>query len=160
MSSLDSGINSICTVRVNDIYRRFTTDRDDRKELRLAKIFTLLMGLFGTRVAILIALLNIKTMIDFYYQFLIIFIGCIGGIYMLVFFTTRGNALGAFVGFLVAASVLTTVKFQTGLIFFTYGLIATSVGLIVGYLVSLAVKGEEKPMEGLTFFTMDKSSRG
>lgn len=153
MSSLDSGINSICTVCVNDIYGRFAGKYDDLKALRMAKIITVLMGILGTFIAILIASAGIKTMIDVYYQYVIIFMGCIGGIYMLGFFTTRGNSMGAVVGFLAASGVLIYVKFQTGLIFFTYGLIATSVGLIVGYFASLVWKGEKKPMDGLTFYT-------
>ena len=153
MSSLDSGINSICTVCVNDFYGRFTTRYNDLYALRMAKVITLLMGILGTLIAVLLASAGIKTMIDVYYQYLIIFMGCIGGIYMLGFFTTRGNSGGAFIGFLAASGVLLSVKANTGVIFFTYGLIATSVGMIVGYLASLLIKGEEKPLDGLTFFT-------
>ena len=153
MSSLDSGINSICTVCVNDFYGRFTTRYDDLRALWMAKLITLLMGILGTLIAVLLASAGIKTMIDVYYQYLIIFMGCIGGIYMLGFFTTRGNSEGAFIGFLAASAVLLSVKANTGVIFFTYGLIATSVGMIVGYLASLLIKGEEKPLDGLTFFT-------
>ena len=153
MSSLDSGINSICTVCVNDFYGRFTTRYDDLRALWMAKLITLLMGILGTLIAVLLASAGIKTMIDVYYQYLIIFMGCIGGIYMLGFFTTRGNSWGAFIGFLAAAGVLLSVKANTDVIFFTYGLIATSVGMIVGYLASLVIKGDDKPLDGLTFFT-------
>ena len=158
MSSLDSGINSICTVCVNDFYHRFTTRYNDLRALWMAKVITLLMGILGTLIAVLLASAGIKTMIDVYYQYLIIFMGSIGGIYMLGFFTTRGNSGGAFIGFLVASGVLYSVKEHTGVIFFTYGLIATSVGMIVGYLASLVIKGEEKSLDGLTFFTQKKGS--
>ena len=153
MSSLDSGINSICTVCVTDFYGRFASNYSDRRALRLAKIITLIMGLVGTLVAILIASAGIKTMIDFYYQYFIIFVGSIAGIYMLGFFTARGNGYGAWLGFLVAAGAVYYVKVNTGLIFFTYGIIATSVGMIIGYLVSLPTPKQDKPLGGLTFFT-------
>jgi len=153
MSTLDSGMNSICTVCINDFYSRFAKNYSDARALRLAKILTLILGMFGTGVAIFIAAAGIKTMIDFYFQYLIIFTGGVAGIYMLGFFTVRGNSAGAWVGFFATGAAIYFVKFHTDAIFFTYGFVATLVGSFAGYGASLLLKGKPKSLDGLTFFT-------
>jgi len=52
MSSMDSGINSMATVIVNDFILPFTGDSGGRSTVRLARILTALLGLLSTGLSV------------------------------------------------------------------------------------------------------------
>lgn len=62
MSTLDSGMNSLSAIYVKDIYKRFINpSANEKRELRVAKQSTFIVGLFSIGMAMLITMLNEKT---------------------------------------------------------------------------------------------------
>jgi len=58
MSSLDSSMNSLSSVIVNDYYKRFKPDANDYRTLQIARSVTLFLGVFGTISALYVATRN------------------------------------------------------------------------------------------------------
>ena len=141
MSSLDSSINSVSAVLVNDYYRRFIPNVDDRKALTAAKALTLIFGLVGTASAVYAAQLNSTSLWEPFMALLGLVGSGLAGIYALGVFTTRTHGVGAFIGALTSAAVLYYVRYLADLDIhtFLYGLIGFVVAFTVGYAVSLVI---------------------
>ncbi|MCL4218819.1 MAG: hypothetical protein KJ052_17690, partial [Candidatus Hydrogenedentes bacterium] len=138
MSSLDSSINSMATVIVNDYYRRIWPGITDTHGLRVARGLTLFFGALGTGLAVLIAQLNAPSLFDQWLQILGLVGGGLAGIMALGVFTKRGNGIGALAGAIVSAIVVLLVARQSHVHFFLHGAIGFVVSYVVGYLVSVA----------------------
>jgi SSS family transporter len=59
MSTLDSGMNSLSAILVKDIYKRFIRkDADEKQELKMARWFTVVVGIYMVAMAIFINALS------------------------------------------------------------------------------------------------------
>jgi SSS family transporter len=137
MSSLDSSINSMSTVMVNDYYRRFRPGIADRHGLRVARGLTLFFGIVGTGLALAIARLNAPSLFDQWLQILGLVGGGLAGIMALGVFTKRGNGVGAVVGAAVSMAVVYSVYEFTEIHFFLHGAIGFISSFLIGYLASI-----------------------
>ncbi len=107
MSSLDSSINAISTVGIVDIYRRhFVKERSDQHYLRVAWLIAAIVSLLMIGGAILIYKAETKTLMDTGIILTSLFAGGLLGLYLLGFFTTRGDARAVWVG--IIATMLFT----------------------------------------------------
>jgi SSS family solute:Na+ symporter len=99
MSSLDSSINAISTVSIVDIYKRFHKKKqDDEHYLKIAKriaAVTSLLMIFG---AMILMNAQTRTLQDTATILVSILSGGILGVYLLGFFTTRGDARAVWCG--------------------------------------------------------------
>ncbi|MHC4296279.1 MAG: sodium:solute symporter family protein [Planctomycetota bacterium] len=95
MSSLDSSMNSMATVLVTDFYHRFKPGSSDHTRLKLARIITVVLGVFGTGCALLMATYPIKSLWDFFLAMLGLLGGGLAGLFILGIFTRRANSTGA-----------------------------------------------------------------
>ena len=155
MSSLDSSMNSIATVVVTDFYRLRRPDAPDRTRLRIARGLTLLLGVMGTTLALVIAFFPVESLWDIYLEIIGLLGGSIAGLFALGIFTKRASGNGALVGAVTSAALLFAVRGFTEVHFFLYAGIAILSCVLVGYLVSLLVPtGPEKSLDGLTLYTM------
>ncbi|MCC6679329.1 MAG: sodium:solute symporter [Phycisphaeraceae bacterium] len=99
MSSLDSSINSISTVFVVDIYRRyFVKNRTDRHYLKVAWCAATIVGLIMIGGAVLLHEVPTKTLQDTGTIIVSLMGGGLLGIYCVGFFTRRGNARSVWLG--------------------------------------------------------------
>ncbi len=93
MSSLDSSINAISTVSIHDVYRRFArVERPDRHYLRVARIIAALVSLIMGCGALLLLATETKTLQDTATILLSLLAGGLLSIYLIGFFSTRGDA--------------------------------------------------------------------
>jgi len=105
MSSMSSAMNSISAVAITDIYRRHVvTNRDDRHYVVIAKWVTVASSLIMIFGAYLLLHAESKTLQDSATEFAAIIAGGILGLYMLGFFTTRGDGRAVGVGILFAVA--------------------------------------------------------
>lgn len=154
MSSLDSGMNSVATVWVSDVHRRFRPDLPDAYFLRLARWVTVLIGLFATASAMLIGSLDIRYIFDVFQEVLGLIGGSLAGVFVLAIFTRRATGLGAVVGLFVGAAVPWLIK-TTGVIAvhpYLYGAIGVSSCVAAGLVVSV-FGGRKTSLEGLTVWS-------
>ncbi len=139
MSSLDSSLNSISTVVVNDFYRRFRSPFSDAHGLRAARVLTVIFGVIGTGAALLMADLDIQSLFDQYLRILGLTGGGLAGLLALGMFTRRGNAPGALTGAVASALVVYFISTETDAHPFLYGMTGFLSSFAIGYLASLAM---------------------
>lgn len=150
MSSLDSSMNSMATVFVTDFYYRFRPNSPDHKRLLLARIITVILGVFGTAGALLMATYPIKSLWDLFLALLGLLGGGLGGIFILGIFTRRANAFGAIVGIISSTAIIYYVQRYTDVHFFLYGGIGILSCVILGYLASLLISSSKSCPDNLT----------
>ncbi len=137
MSSLDSSMNSIATAYTTDIHVRFTKERSDYQNLKLAKWMTVLIGLIGTGSAMFIAAANVEYIFDYFQALLGLFGGGLAGIFILAIFIPRANSIGAIAGLFGSAFVTWLISSQTDVTGYLYAAVGVMSCVVIGYLVSV-----------------------
>ena len=143
MSSLDSSVNSVASVLVNDYYRRWFPDITERRALFAARIISLVFGVFGTIAAMYVARLNALSLWDPFLEFLGLVGSGLAGVVALGVFTKRANGAGALTGAIASALVLLWVR-QTSIHFFLYAAIGFITAFIIGWLASFCFSGNKE----------------
>ncbi|MHC4431585.1 MAG: sodium:solute symporter family transporter, partial [Planctomycetota bacterium] len=159
MSSLDSSLNSMATVLVTDFYLRLKPGSSDRKRLKLARIITVVLGIFGTGCALLMATYPIKSLWDFFLALLGLLGGGLAGLFILGIFTSRANSAGAIVGVICSTVTLYCVRRFTDVHFFLYAAIGIATCASIGYVVSLLLGSARPPAANLTLRALAESDR-
>ena len=151
MSSLDSSMHSISTAWTVDFYRRFNPDAEEKKRLLLAKMVVVIVGVFGTAMACVLAIFPIQSLYFLFQEIVGLLSSALAGIFILGIFTERATSKGVIIGAVVSLVVMAFVKLQTGIHFYIYPLIGMPVCIIVGYLSSFLFPPETKILTGLTY---------
>ncbi|MDR3297656.1 MAG: sodium:solute symporter, partial [Prevotellaceae bacterium] len=106
ISSLDSDMNCLSAIGVEDYYKRFRPRSSDRQQLRMARILVVLSGLAALLVATLYLQLGGEGVLGIVFELYAIFSAGIAGMFLLGLFSRRANKHGLYVG--MAACVLFT----------------------------------------------------
>ena len=158
MSTVDSGMHSIATSLVTDVYSKLQPDANDKAQLKLARTITIIAGVLGTLSAFLVSKQDAKSLWDLILLFMALFGSSLAGVFLLGVFTRRANSLGVFSG--VIASVAMLVLIKRIIVSPVHGVLTAAVGVltcvIVGYIVSLIFPTTKRTMEGLTLGTLKK----
>ena len=153
MSSLDSSMNSLSSVIVNDYYKRLFPSSSESRSLWIARAATLFFGIFGTLSALYVADLPQEDQADTIFNVFLTFLGLVGsglsGIFVLGICTKRGNGIGAIVGGITSGMIMFTIRrseegFLSDIHSYLYGMIGFLTAFIVGYCVSLAVESRNQ----------------
>lgn len=151
MSSLDSSMNSIATAYISDIHKYFKPKLGDREYLKLAKIITVVMGLFGTLTAIWIAASEVGFIFDLFQKLLGMIGGSLAGVFVLAIFSQKANATGVIIGTISGAAITFLISRYTDVNGYLYGAIGVVSCVLIGYVFSLLFpKGTSQP-DGFTF---------
>jgi SSS family solute:Na+ symporter len=170
MSSLDSDLNCLAAVGVEDYYRRFRPQATDKQCLNIGRWIVVVSGVFATAVAMGYIAAEGKNALAVVFSLYAIFSGGITGLFALAFFTRRTNRAGVYTGIaacvlFTAYAVLTSKSFQLGDVTihinlgrwnFTHhsymiGVYSHIVLFVVGYVASLFFKHEPRAEE-LTYW--------
>jgi SSS family solute:Na+ symporter len=98
MSSLDSDLNCLAAVGVEDYYRRFKPGSTDKQCLTLGRIIVVVSGIFAIGVACLYVHFEGKGVLGIIFTLYSIFSGGIAGLFVLAFFCPRANKKGLYIG--------------------------------------------------------------
>ena len=151
MGSLNGSVNAVSTVFVNDFYRKLFPQQTEKGYLLAARASTLLVGIFGTVIALVMAGTGIVSLWDQFNTILGLFTGGIAGLFVLGIFTRRANAFGAAVG-LIASGIFQYIVYRyTNINLLLYALTGLISCAVFGYLFSL-VAGQSKNISGLTIY--------
>lgn len=153
MSSMDSGINSLATVIVNDFVKPLRNKvRSELDDVKLARILTLVLGALG--IAIACYAKTLENILQASQTFLGLFAGPILAMFLLGIFTRRGNFWGWLVGTLVALPATMVMqnchKWIEGcpkVHWIYYFPFCFGVSLILGYVASLMIPCKKAPAE-------------
>lgn len=152
MGVLSGIINSVATLLSVDFYERFMPRRTQRQIVRFSEVVSVLVGLIGIAIAILLSRLNVHSLLDLTIELGGVFGGSFAGAYPLGMFSTRANWQGAAIGIVVSA-VLTLAAWALGLFHpYLYLAFAIALSMGVGYLASLAFPPPARSLDGLTVF--------
>ena len=155
-STVSTSMNSIATTVVTDFVRPFQLVKDEKSYMKVARALTFISGVLGTLVGLIFINPEIRSLMEAYFKVIGMFMGALGGIFVLGALTKRANSLGAIVG--LTSGVLVMISaWQFGWANgYLYGTIGILTCLIIGYVVSLISPNHQKDLNGLTLFTMNK----
>lgn len=157
MSSLDSSMNSVATVGVSDFLQRLRGVREETAELRTAQWITVIVGVAGTGLALMMAGWGIKSFWDQLNAFIGLFTGGLGGLFILGIFSNRANGTGALVGLVCSGIIQFFVKNYTDLHLLMYTFTGIMSCLLIGYTASLFTKGQTPSKKPLSYTNLKDS---
>jgi solute:Na+ symporter, SSS family len=153
MATVASAMNSVATIYTEDIHPFFKPDADDKNRLLTMKITSYAVGFLGTVIALLLASMNLKSIMVVWSQIVALMGGGLVGVYSLGMFSRRANGFGAVTGAIASVIVTILVKAFTPLHWATYLPIAIITCVAVGYVASLLSGRQKRDLTGLTVFT-------
>ena len=106
ISSLDSDLNCLAAIGVEDYYIRLKPKSTDMQRLRVGKIIVAVCGVAAIGVASIYVKTGNKTILGIVFTLYAIFSGGIAGMFLLGLFSKRANKQGLYVG--MAACILFT----------------------------------------------------
>jgi len=149
MGTLSGTINSVATLLSVDFYEKFSKAPTQKKTVRFAEWMTVLVGVVGIGLAVLLSQLDIHSLLDLSIELFGVLGGSCAGAYTLGMFTRRANAAGVGIG-IVAASAVTLAASIFQLVHpYFYLAIAIFVSIAVGYVASLFFPAPTRSLEGL-----------
>ena len=154
-STVSTSMNSTATTLVTDFLQPLNVCGTDLGYLRLARILTLVIGVLGTLIGLLFVNPDIKSLFDEFLKIIGLFMGVLGGLFVLGATTKRANGSGALAGAIVGALTMYWVWKETPINGYLYTAIGIGVCFVVGYGVSLLGPArKENELAGLTIYTM------
>jgi SSS family solute:Na+ symporter len=150
MGTVSSTINSVATLLSVDFYERLAKNVTQRKSVRFAEIMSVLVGVIGIGLALLLSTLNIHSLLDLTIELAGLLGGGFAGAYTLGMFTRRANAQGVAIG-IATAIIVTLIAWLMKLVhpYFYLG-ISIATCIVVGYFASLLFPPPQQSLEGLT----------
>ncbi len=159
-STVSTSMNSTATTIVTDFLKPMNLCRSDRSLLRAAKLLTVAVGIAGTGIGLLFVDPEIRSLFDQFIKVIGLFMGVLGGLFLLGTMTRRASGSGAMAGALVGAGVMWAVWQTTSVNGYLYTAIGITVCFVVGYLVSLLLPDKPRDLNGLTIYTWRETSQG
>jgi Na+/proline symporter len=153
-STVSTSMNSTATAIVTDFMRPFDACRSERGYLRAARCFTFLMGVIGTALGLVFVDPEIKSLFDAFIKVIGLFMGVLGGLFVLGALSRRANASGAMAGALVGAAVMFCLWRFTAVNGYLYTASGIATCVVVGYLASLVSAPPTRDLQGLTMYTL------
>jgi len=150
-STLSSSINSIATAVVTDFQQRLQPARPDRFYLRSARWVSVVAGVVGTGIALVMARTDIRSLYTSFLEVIGLFGGTLSGLFLLGIFSRRASAGGALAGAIVSSGVLVLMRLVHPVNAYAYAPIGLLTCFAVGWLASLLAP-ERKNLSGLTVF--------
>jgi Na+/proline symporter len=135
MSTISAEINSLATVTVIDVYKRFLVkDGADRHYLNISRAATAFWGFFAIVTAEFGK--NLGSLVEAVNKLGSLFYGGILGVFALAMFFPRVGGTGAFLGILAGEAAIFTAHYTGATSFLWYNVIGASVVVATGLVVS------------------------
>ena len=157
-STVSTSMNSTATAIVTDFMRPFNICKSEGSYLVAARGLTVVIGVVGTLFGLVFVNPEIKSLFDAFIKVIGLFMGVLGGLFVLGALTTRANAVGAIVGAVVGAAVMFSLWRFTVINGYLYTASGISACCLVGYTVSLATGRPKSDLKDLTIHTFDKQA--
>lgn len=157
-STVSTSINSMATTLVTDFVRPSKLIKTEKGYMRAAQWLTFVVGVIGTCVGLVFIDPAIRSLMDTYFVVIGMFMGALGGLFVLGVVTRRANGIGAMVGLVVGVTIMVLCwKFNlaNGYLYCSIGIVSC---VVVGYFVSLLFPASQKDLAGLTLYTMQAAS--
>ncbi len=157
-STVSTSMNSTATTLVTDFLRPFNRCDSEAGYLKAAKVLTLVMGVLGTMAGLLFISPEIRSLMSEYFKVIGMFMGALGGLFLLGILTTRAHARGAFIGLLGGVAVMIWIWRATETNGYLYSLIGIVSCLFIGYAASALIPAAQTNLENLTLHTLNRKN--
>ena len=137
MSTISSNINSVSTSFSIDFYKRFRPSTSDTQLLRVARISSMVSGLTGLVIALLMVTWNIQSLLDYFNTILGLLTSGLGGLFFMAVFMPRVKGYAALVGFIAGEAVVFWMNWCTDANLFLFGATGMVVSVLVAWLLSI-----------------------
>ena len=151
MSTIASNINSISTAFTVDFWGRFRRITA-QGQVKTARVAGVLAGLVGMLIAILMAMVDIQSLLDYFNTILGLLSGGIGGLFLMGIFFPRIGSRAALAGFVCGTATVIWMNFCTPASFLLFGFVSMAVSVIVALVLSF-VWPQRSQQQGLTWKT-------
>lgn len=151
MSTLSSNLNSASTAITIDFAKRLFPGVSDRKQVKIARISGVFIGIIGTYLAIELSLMDIKSFFDEFNTFIGLLTSGLGGLFAIGIFMPRVKGYAALSALVVSVAFLIWLKSHSPLNFMLYGLIGIVMSMVLAYLFSYIIPEKSKNLTGLTW---------
>ena len=152
MATLSGIMNSVATLVSVDFYERLVKDPSEKKGVFFAEVMTVVVGLIGIGVAILLSRINVTSLFDVSIELAGLLGGGFAGAYTLGMFTRRANSAGVAIG-IASSIVLTTLAWTLDLVHpYFYLAISIALCIVIGYAASLFFPAPTRSLDGLTIY--------
>ncbi len=141
-AALSSSLNSIAATAVNDLYKPFKPNENDKHYLKMSHILTLIVGI----IQILIALAlrnNNRSALDHALSVAALINGPVLGVFLIGTFLKRVSQTPALIGMIVAIVVMLIIRFKTPVAFTWYGFFGSMITFFVAWIASFAFPPNE-----------------
>ena len=126
--------------------------------MNAARFFTFLIGVVGTLLGLVFVNPEIKSLFDTFIKVIGLFMGVLGGLFVLGALTRRANGPGALIGAIVGSGVMFCLWKFTSINGYLYTACGISTCFVVGYMASLATSQPARDLTGLTIYTLHGST--
>lgn len=154
MSTLSSILNSVATLSTVDFYEKITGSVQTKKSLRFAEITTIVAGVIGISLALLLSRYEVPSLLDLALELWGLLGGGFAGAYTLGMFTRRANWQGVAIGVTVSIAVTLYAWFGDMVHPYFYLPVSIFVCIVVGYAASWLFPAPAS-VKGLTVFKQD-----
>ncbi len=159
MSSLDSSMNSVATVITNDFIRRLRPLTSETKYLQSARLITIIIGILGCGIAVLLASWGISSLWDQFNLIVGLFAGGLGGIFILGIFFRKVNGHGALLGLILSGLIQYLFREYTGIHLLMYAFTGMISCIIIGYFASLFIGKVNDEKADYTYYRLIKMKK-
>jgi Na+/proline symporter len=145
MSATASGLNSLASTTVVDVYRRLIApDASEHEYVRMSKLMTIFWGLFCIGFAEFAGRLG--SLIEAVNKLGSLFYGTILGIFLLAFYTKHVGGRATFLGAVVGEIAVILCSLYTDMAWLWWNVVGCVVGVVAALIIQ-AVIPEQKPLE-------------
>jgi SSS family solute:Na+ symporter len=144
-STVSTSMNSAATTVVTDFLQTFRACRDDRGYLRAGRLLNLAFGVLGTLLGLLFVRPGVTSLFDSFLTLIGLFLGSLGGVFLLGMLTRRAHGGGALWGLALAFALLLAMRFGTDIHWLLYAPLGVTTSFVLGYAASLVLPNPIKP---------------
>jgi Na+/proline symporter len=137
MSTISSNINSVATAFSIDFWKRFRPSTSDKKLVVVARWASVVSGMVGLLLALLMATWNIQSFLDFFNEILGLLTSGLGGLFFIAVFMKRVKGYAALTGFIVGEAVVFWMSEYTDANFLLFGAIGMVTSIVVAWMLSI-----------------------
>ncbi|MEZ6124503.1 MAG: sodium/solute symporter [Planctomycetaceae bacterium] len=146
-STVSTSMNSTATAIVTDFLKPFHLCESDGQYLKMARISTLLLGVLGTVLGLVFVNPAIHSLFDQFIKVIGLFMGVLGGLFILGACTRRANSAGAVAGAACGAAVMFALWKWSPVNGYLYTAAGIGSCVLVGYAVSWILPSAVKSFE-------------
>lgn len=153
-SAVATSVHSISTTMVVDFLRPSGLNWSDEKQLRAARLFTILIGALGTGIGLVFINPAIRSLFEAYMAVIGMSMGALGGLFLTGMTTRRVGSVSAFLGLCSSVSIMLVLWRTSAINPYLFSAVGVFSCYILAWLFSFITGPSSADLTNLTVMTM------